>query len=80
MTSSQCDPRVGQDDTIGGDAREKPKPSGAWFFEELAQTKMLRVVEPDGTEHVVNMGDMNSLAGIRLLNAMVRDLTREKKS
>lgn len=53
--------------------------AGAWFFEEFAQAKMLRAVEPDGTEHIIKLGDMNSLAGIRLLNAMVRDLTQEKK-
>jgi hypothetical protein len=47
-----------------------------WHFEELTHTKTLRAFEPDGTEHLVKMGDMNSLAGIRLLNAMVRDLTK----
>jgi len=56
-----------------------PNPfTGAWFFEELTHDKTLRAVEPDGTEHVVKLGDLNSLAGIRLLNAMVRDLTEGK--
>ena len=30
---------------------------------------------PDGTRRTVAFGDMNSAAGIALLNAMVRDLT-----
>jgi hypothetical protein len=49
-----------------------------WYFEELSHSKTLRAVEPDGTVHTVAIGDMNSLAGIRLLNAMVRDLTKKE--
>jgi hypothetical protein len=52
-------------------------PSRAWFFEELAHEKMIRAIEPDGTEHLVHLGDMNSAAGIALLNAMTRALTRK---
>lgn len=79
MTSSQCDPRPGQDDTIGGDARERTNHfTGAWYFEELAHIKTVRAIEPDGTEHLVKLGDMNSLAGIKLLNAMIRDLARSE--
>lgn len=56
-----------------------PNPfTGAWFFEHLTHEKQLRAIEPDGTVHVVAMGDLCSLAGTKLLNAMVRDLTRAK--
>jgi hypothetical protein len=78
MTSSQCDPRGGQDDAIGGDARETRPFTRAWFFEELS-SKELRAIEPDGTEHYVKLGDLNSLAGTKLRNAMARDLTRKEK-
>ena len=48
---------------------------GAWCFETTNFGKVLHAVEPDGTRHTVAFGDMNSAAGIALLNAMVRDLT-----
>ncbi|UOF79485.1 hypothetical protein [Caudoviricetes sp.] len=80
MTSSQCDQRSGQDDAIGGDARENSELSptpGAWYFEETYfPVRMLYAIEPDGTRHAVRMGDMNSLDGTKLLNAMARDLTK----
>lgn len=49
--------------------------TGAWYFETTNFGKVLHAVEPDGTRHTVTFGDMNSAAGIALLNAMVRDLT-----
>jgi len=54
--------------------RRKRAAGAAWLFERREHDKTLRVVEPDGTEHNVKLGDMNSTAGIALLNAMVRDL------
>lgn len=48
---------------------------GAWYFETTNYGKVLHASEPDGTRHSVAFGDMNSAAGIALLNAMVRDLT-----
>ena len=62
---------------MSSDTETKPF-TGAWFFEELTQTRTIRAVEPDGTEHLIKLGDMNSLAGVRLLNAMVRDLTKKE--
>ena len=50
--------------------------TGAWYFDATNfGGKVLHAVEPDGTRHTVAFGDMNSTAGIALLNAMVRDLT-----
>lgn len=46
-----------------------------WYFETTHFGKVLHAVEPDGTRHTVAFGDMNSAAGIALLNAMVRDLS-----
>lgn len=46
--------------------------NGAWYFESLSHS--IIAIEPDGTQHVVRFGDMNSAAGIALLNAMTRDL------
>lgn len=48
---------------------------GVWHFETTNFGKVLHAREPDGTIHTVTFGDMNSAAGIALLNAMVRDLT-----
>lgn len=55
---------------------------GAWYFESLSHSNTILAIEPDGTQHVVRFGDMNSAAGIALLNAMTRDLAKslgEKK-
>ncbi len=40
MTSSQHDPRPGQDDTIGGDGRDEP--SLAWIPQALEAERIIR--------------------------------------
>lgn len=49
--------------------------TGAWFFRQEAHTGNLLAIEPDGTEHHVQGGDLRTTAGLRLLNAMVKALT-----
>ena len=51
--------------------------TGAWFFRQEGITGNLLAIEPDGTEHHVQGGDMRTTAGVRLLNAMVKALTTE---
>lgn len=50
--------------------------NGTWYFENLSHSNTILAVEPDGTRHTVQLGDMNSAAGIALLNAMTRDLAQ----
>jgi hypothetical protein len=47
----------------------------AWHFEAFP-SGLLAAIEPDGTRHEVAPGDLNTLAGVRLLNAMARDLSQ----
>lgn len=47
-----------------------------WTFNACSNTGRIAATEPDGTQHSVARGDMNTLAGHTLLNAMVRDLTK----
>ncbi len=46
-----------------------------WQFVRLEPTGTIHAKSPSGAEYVVKNGDMNTGAGMALLNAMVRGLT-----
>lgn len=48
---------------------------GTWFFEANLPTETLLAIEPDGTPHVVKNGNMQSVAGLNLLNRMMAALS-----
>lgn len=48
-----------------------------WTFAYDGLSGRIRAVEPNGTVHSVARGDMNTVAGRAMLDAMVRDLTRQ---
>ena len=50
-----------------------------WYFNRLEPSGTLIAVEPNGTEHVVKHGDMNSQAGRALLDSMARALCSSVK-
>ena len=45
-----------------------------WYFVRLDPSGTVVAVEPNGTEHVVKHGNMNSSAGRALLEVMMRAL------
>lgn len=47
-----------------------------WVFVTNTVSGTITATEPDGTGHTVSRGDMNTLVGHDLLNAMVRDLMK----
>lgn len=51
------------------------QPTERWTFAYDSLSGLIRAVEPNGTVHNVARGDMNTLAGRAMLDAMVRDLT-----
>lgn len=55
-------------------------PARGWRFEHCSISGRITATEPDGTTHSVARGDMNTLAGHALLNAMARDLTKPKEA
>lgn len=47
-----------------------------WQFASDSRTGRITATEPNGTQHSVARGDMNTIDGRNLLNAMTRDLTK----
>jgi len=47
---------------------------GEWYYEEMTPSQTILVIEPDGTEHVIKNGDMNSTQGRNLVARMFYSL------
>lgn len=47
---------------------------GNWYFSSINPTGTILAIDPNGDEFVVKNGDMNSLAGRKLLDAMATAL------